>query len=211
MLTSNRTTSSRSDRRRRLAGTVAPGVVIAAVVIAAVVSVGVAVRARSVNVAAEPVVRMRQRVPAVVEQEVRATVADFVAVFEARRNCIGGAELQLVRELDDGDARYVAAEDLIEIEIPTSPRRFRESLVHELAHHVDRSCPDADVLRTDVMAMIGATDWTGQERWEQRPSELWAEAVVEIVLGERVRFERSIPLDERVVDAARRWIARPPT
>jgi hypothetical protein len=29
------------------------------------------------------------------------------------------------------------------------------------------------------------------------------------VLGERVRFERSIPLDDRVVDAARRWIGSP--
>ena len=152
---------------------------------------------------------MRQRAPAAVEQEVRATVADFVAVFEDRRGCIGGAELELVRELDDGDARYVPAEGLIEIAIPTSPRRFRESLVHELAHHVDHACPDADVLRSDVMEAIGATDWTGQERWEQRPSELWAESVVEIVLGERVRFERSIPLDVRVVDAARRWIEQP--
>lgn len=173
------------------------------------VGVGVAVWARSGSAAVEPVVRMRQRVPAAVEQEVRAAVADFVAVFEARRSCIGGAELELVRDVDDGDARYVAAEGLIEIKIPTSPRRFRESLVHELAHHVDESCPDADVLRTDVMTAMGATDWTGQERWEQRPSELWAESVVEIVLGERVRFERSIPLDHGVVDTARRWIAQP--
>lgn len=174
------------------------------------VGVGAAVRARSGSVAREPVVRIRQRVPAAVEHEVRATVAEFVAVFETRRSCIGGAELALVRELTDGDARYVAAEDLIEIEIPTSPRRFRESLVHELAHHVDDSCPDADVLRTDVMTAMGAMDWTGQERWAQRPSELWAETVVEIVLGERVRFERSIPLDDRVVAAARRWIAQRP-
>jgi hypothetical protein len=183
--------------------------VLVIVVIGVVVGVGAAVRARSGSAAGEPVVRMRQRVPAEVEQEVRATTADFVAVFAARRGCIGGAELQLVREVDDGDARYVAAENLIEIEIPTSPRRFRDSLVHELAHHVDHACPDADTLRTDVMTATGATDWTGQERWEQRPSELWAEAVVEIVLGERVRSARSIPLDDGVVDAARRWIVQP--
>ena len=159
----------------------------------------------------EPVVRLRQRVPAAVEQEVRATVAAFVAVFESHRGCIGGAELELVRRIDDGDARYVAADELIEIEIPTSPRRFRESLVHELAHHVDHSCPHAAALRTDLMETVGATHWTGQERWERRPSELWAEAVVEIVLGERVRFERSVPLDPGVVEAARRWIAQPPS
>jgi hypothetical protein len=205
MSTSNRTTSSPSDRFRRvrLAGAVA------LVVVLVVVGIGAAVRARAGSSGAEPVVRTRQRVPPEVEQEVRATVADFVAVFETRRGCIGGAELLLVRRIDDGDARYVAAEDLIEIEIPTSPRRFRESLVHELAHHVEHSCADADVLRTDVMTAMGATDWTGQERWEQRPSELWAESVVEIVLDERVRFERFVPLDRGVVDAVRRWIVHP--
>jgi hypothetical protein len=145
-----------------------------------------------------------------VEQELRATVAEFVAVFAPRQGCTGGAELHLVREIDDGDARYVAAEALIEIEIPTSPRRFRESLVHELAHHVAHACPDADVLRADVMTAVGAIDWNGQERWDQRPSELWAEAVVEIVLGERIRFGRSIALDADLVRAARRWIDRPP-
>jgi hypothetical protein len=60
------------------------------------------------------------------------------------------------------------------------------------------------------MTAIGAIDWTGQERWDQRPSELWAEAVVEIVLGERIRFGRSIALDADLVRAARRWIDRPP-
>lgn len=205
MSTSNRTTSSPSDRLRRvrLAGAVA------LVLVLVVIGIGAAVRARAESSEAEPVVRMRQRVPPVVEQEVRATVAAFVVVFAARRECIGGAELDLVRHVDDGDARYVAAEDLIEIEIPTSPRRFRESLVHELAHHVEHSCSDADRLRSDVKAAIGATDWTGQDRWEQRPSELWAEAVVELVLGDRVRFERSLPLDARVVGAARRWIVEP--
>jgi hypothetical protein len=203
MPTSNRTTSSPSDRRRRLR------LIGAVVLVGVIVGVGAVARARSGSVSAEPVVRMRQRVPTAVEQEVRIAVADFVGVFAARRRCIGGAELQLVHEIDDGDARYVAAEYLIEIEIPTSPRRFRESLVHELAHHVDHSCPDADVLRTELVTVVGATGWTGQERWEDRPSELWAEAVVEIVLGERVRFERSVPLDHGVVEAARRWIGDP--
>ena len=206
MPTSNRATSSRPDRRRRVR--LVGAVVLVGVIAAA--GVGAAVRARSASGEVEPVVRLRQRAPTAVEQEVRATVADFIAVFESRRSCIGGAELELVRELDTGDARYVAGDELIEIKIPTSPRRFRESLVHELSHHVEHSCPDADVLRTDVMRAMGVTDWTGQERWEHRPSELWAESVVEIVLGERVRFARSVPLDDRVVAAARRWIAQRP-
>ena len=208
MSTSNRTTSFPSDRRRRARRVGL--VVLVAIIIGVALGVGAAVLARSQSPGAEPVVRLRQPVPPEVEQEVRAAVADFVAVFGAHRGCIGGAELELVRRIDDGDARYVAADDLIEIEIPTSPRRFRESLVHELAHHVDHSCPHATALRADVMTALGASEWTGQRRWDQRPSELWAEAVVEIVLGERVRFERSVPLDPSVTAAARRWIAQPP-
>lgn len=204
MPTSNRTTSSPSDRRRRLRWVGA----VALLVLVGVAGV-VALTARSGRAGAEPVVRLQQRVPPAVEREVRATVAEFVAVFGARRECIGGAELRLVRAVDDGDARYVGAEQLIEVEIPTSPRRFRESLVHELAHHVERACPDGADLRAEIMAATGATAWAGQARWERRPSELWAEAVVLLVLGERVRFERSVPVDEAVVDAARRWINRP--
>lgn len=180
-----------------------------AVAVAVVGVVGLGAWARSDDAEVAPVVRLRHPVPEAVEAEVRATVADVVAVFASRRDCIGGAELELVRELEGGDARYLPSEHLIRIEIPTSPRRFRESLVHELAHHIERSCPDAEVLRADLMTAVDATSWTGQERWEDRPSELWAEAVVEIVLGERVRFQRSVPLDDGVVDAARRWIATP--
>ena len=146
-----------------------------------------------------------QAVPDDVEAEAGAAVAAFRARFEARRGCLGGAEVVLVDEVADGDARYLPEEDLIEIEIPTSPRRFRESLVHELAHHVEHSCPDFDPVRRDIQAVTGSEDWSGAVRWADRPAELWAEAVVELVLGERVRFARSVPVDPAIVDIARAW------
>ena len=116
----------------------------------------------------------------------------------------------LVDDVPDGDARYLRAEAVIEIEIPTSPRRFRDSLVHELAHHVERRCPDFPVVRNEVLAITGADSWTGQPRWADRPSELWAESVVEVVLGERVRFGRTVPLDPALVEVVGSWIAADP-
>jgi hypothetical protein len=116
----------------------------------------------------------------------------------------------LVADVPDGDARYFPAEASIEIEIPTSPRRFRDSLVHELAHHVERRCPDFPDVRDEILALTAADSWTGQPRWADRPAELWAESVVEVVLAERVRFGRTVPLDPAVVDAVRRWIAEDP-
>jgi hypothetical protein len=99
---------------------------------------------------------------------------------------------------------------VIEIEIPTSPRRFRDSLVHELAHHVERRCADFANLREELLAITGADSWAGQPRWADRPSELWAESVVEIVVGERVRFGRTVRLEPSLVEAVRDWIAGPP-
>jgi hypothetical protein len=158
----------------------------------------------------EPVVTFLQPIPDDVETEARSAVAAFTDRFASRRECVGGADVVLVDEVSDGDARYLAADGVIEIEIPTSPRRFRDSLVHELAHHVEHRCPDFDLLRDEVLTLTGADAWTGQPRWADRPSELWAESVVEVVLGERVRFGRAVPLDPALVDAVRTWAAADP-
>jgi hypothetical protein len=158
----------------------------------------------------DPVVTFVQPVPADVEAEARTAVAAFVDRFASRRDCVGGAEVVLVDDVPDGDARYLGADATIEVEIPTSPRRFRDSLVHELAHHVERRCADSGTLRAAVLAVTGDEAWSGQPRWADRPAELWAEAVVEIVLGERVRFGRTVPLDPALVDAVRAWIVAEP-
>lgn len=153
----------------------------------------------------DPVVRFTQPIPADVEAEARAAVADFVTVFEARRDCAGTAEVVLVRDVEGGDARYVDSDAVVEIEIPTTPERFRESLVHELAHHVERRCPQfEDLLRAwDAQT---AVPWTGQELWEDRPSEQWAEVVVEMVLGERRLHGEDMPIDAALVVLAQEWI-----
>lgn len=182
--------------------------VIAAIAGALVGAVGVAVAVAAWPRAdREPVVRLVQPVPADVEAEVRAAVAEFVAVFEPRRDCIGGAAVELVATVGGGDARYRAEHALIEIEIPTTPERFRESLVHELAHHVEHSCADFDELRVAILELQGETAWASQPHWPDRPSEQWAETVVAIVLDERVRHGGEIPLDLELIELVAAWIA----
>lgn len=155
--------------------------------------------------ARDPVVRFTQSVPADVEAEARAAVADFVDTFEAHRDCPGTAEVVLVRNVAGGDARYVEGEGAIEIEIPTTPERFRESLVHELAHHVEHRCPEFEQVRRSWADRTGVA-WTGQERWEERPSEQWAEVVVEMVLGERRLHGDEMRIDPTLVALAADWI-----
>ena len=149
--------------------------------------------------------RTEQEWPDDVASLVGETWTDFIARFEDRQTCFEDFEVTLVRELDAGDARYRPVERLIEIRIPTSPRRFRESLVHELAHHVERTCAAHAGLRAE----LGYPEWEAWTRgpeWEQVPSERWAEAVVLLVNGERVRFGRSMPLDDAWIATIEAWV-----
>lgn len=180
-------------------------VAVAAVVVVAVVVATVGWATWPRPQASDPVVRFVQPVPTDVESEARAAVADFVAVFDARRGCAGTAEVVLVRDVEGGDARYLDSEGVIEIEIPTTPERFRESLIHELAHHVEHRCLDFAELRRAWTEQTGIV-WSGQDRWEDRPSEQWAEVVVEVVLGERMLHDDDMPIDANLVVLAVDWI-----
>ncbi|MEL7157697.1 MAG: hypothetical protein AAFN30_13995 [Actinomycetota bacterium] len=166
--------------------------------------------------AATAVVRHQQRAQLVAEQElpadVRAEVDQtwerFNDVFGSQRRCVDDVRLRLVSDVPDGDARYVVDERRIDIEIPTSPRRFRESFVHELAHHVEHTCARADELRRSFLALDGVSGpWHEGSTWATTPSELWAETVVLVVNGERVRHGRSVPLPAGAETVVREWAA----
>lgn len=146
-----------------------------------------------------------QDLPPDVQAELDETWDRFARAFAEHRTCFGDVTVRLVRILDGADARYVRADGVIEIKIPTSPRRFRESLVHELAHHVELTCPDHVRLRE----RLGHDDasWARDEEWESVPAERWAEAVVQLVNGERVRFARTMPLDDAWIAEIDDWIA----
>lgn len=146
-----------------------------------------------------------------VPDDVRAELDDVWERFgrsaPARVDCVDEVTVVLVREVAGGDARYLADEQRIEIEIPTSPRRFRESVVHELAHHLDATCSEVDPVREEILGVLDreAEGWSVGETWFTTPDEIWAEALVEVVNGERVRFVRTMPVPPGVVDAVERW------
>ncbi len=150
---------------------------------------------------------VEQDVPADVRTEIDVTWNRFVDRFAARHACLGDVSVLLVREVEGGDARYVAADHRIEIEIPTTPERFRESLAHELAHHVERTCAEFAELRDALLRQLGGPRraWSVGPIWAEIPSEVWAEGVVEIVNGERVRHADEIPIDPRIIGLIGAW------
>lgn len=48
-------------------------------------------------------------------------------------------------------------------------------------------------------------DWYDGPIWEEIPSERFAEAVVEVVNGERVRHEADVPVEPHVVELVAQW------
>lgn len=148
-----------------------------------------------------------QDVPAEVRSETDAVFDRFRDRFSERASCIADVSVELVRAVDDGDARYVTGERRIQIQIPTTPGRYRESLAHELAHHLERTCSEFGSLQRSLEPLLAATGvaWSGGATWEESPSERYAEAVVELVNGERIRHVDTVPVDREALDLIARW------
>lgn len=148
-----------------------------------------------------------QDLPADVRAELDTVWSRFGSVFAERSSCIGDVTVVLVRSVDGGDARYVASEGLIEVRIPTTPARFRESVAHELAHHVDRTCREFAGLRDELHRRLGGPErpWATGDVWEEIPAERYAEAVVELVNEERVRHADEVRVDDATVELIARW------
>ncbi len=161
--------------------------------------------------AADPGPRLvpTQDLPADVATLLDSTWHGFLDAAPAHADCIGLVRIELVAEIEGGDAAYVAADRQILIEIPTSPRRFPESVVHELAHHLDVVCGLDDDLRDQLRAAQGVEPgraWSGSDRWQDQPAEHLAEAVVAVVRGERVLHEDLIALSPLTVSLVQRWL-----
>lgn len=148
-----------------------------------------------------------QDLPADVRAELDTVWGRFTTVFAGRRQCMSDVTVELVGVVDGGDARYVADGARIEIRIPTTPARFRESVAHELAHHVDHTCDAFGRLRAELHGRLGGTElpWASGNVWEDVPAERYAEAVVELVNGERVRHADEVLVDSGTVELIAAW------
>lgn len=180
----------------------------------------------SVSIADDGVPQLRptQHLPDDVAAEVATTWSRFVDALGDRIACVDDVWLTLVPEVPGGDARYLVAERHVEIAIPTSPARFRDSLAHELAHHLDHTCDEIAPLRLAFARHLdrrttsaGAGDsgdtpegWSGSGPWEEQPAELFAEAIVQRVNGDRVRYGRTMAISAAAAAEIDRWIDQGP-
>jgi hypothetical protein len=114
-----------------------------------------------------------------------ATWGRFVEAFPARRSCLAPVSVQGAWELDDRGS-YDPVRRLVTVRIPGTAPNLRDSLVHEFAHHMEFTCPDQHDVRVPFLvaqALSPSAPWFEGRSWETTPSEQFAEAVVQVVLG----------------------------
>jgi hypothetical protein len=140
----------------------------------------------------------------------------FLAVFQARSHCFGDVHLRAVYTLDSR-AGYDPVTATVTVQVPGTPAKLQSALVHEWAHHVEFQCREHRTLRAAFLVAEGLppeTPWrpastvaiTSASEWAAIPSEQYAEATVELVLGDRaLSAPADFSLDAvRVVEA---WAA----
>jgi hypothetical protein len=123
------------------------------------------------------------------------TWAQFLAVFQARSACFGDVTLRATETLDSR-AGYDPDTATVTVRVPATAAILQGALVHEWAHHVEFQCRAHETLRTAFLTAQGLppdTPWRPMDtttdvssaEWAGIPSEQYAEAVVELVLGGR--------------------------
>lgn len=141
------------------------------------------------------------------------TWARFLAAFPARLGCFGDVHLRAAYTLDSR-AGYDPDTATATVQVPGTPAMLQSALVHEWAHHLEAQCKAHQVLRPAFLAAQQRppdTPWRPStlpadmpaSLWAEIPSEQYAEAAVEFVLG-----GRPIPTKARITEEAVRVVAR---
>jgi hypothetical protein len=131
----------------------------------------------------------------------------FGTVFEGRRECLRPIRVGIAWDLDDR-ARYEPAAGVVLVRVPGTAPNLAASLVHEFAHHLEFTCPAQHRLRPSFLAAEGlppSAAWFHAARYEDVPSERFAEAVVTVVMGRSSGVGVPVPPD--AVGVVRTWAA----
>lgn len=153
-----------------------------------------------------PVLRFDDSVPDDLRALAVETWQDFLAAHPARHDCIAPVALSAAWDLDDR-AEYRPDSATVVIRIPGTAPNLRNGLSHEFAHHVEFTCPEHEELRSAFLAAQGlpaSTDWFDGDTWETTPSEQYAEATVEVILGRRAHHS-GIFISDEAVAIVHRW------
>jgi hypothetical protein len=140
-------------------------------------------------------------------QELAADVwAQFLEHHPARLGCFGDVTLHAAWVLDTR-GEYQPDTATVVVRVPGTAATLSDELVHEFAHNVEFTCPKQTELRPAFLAAQGFpadADWFAGTSWATTPSEQYAEATVEVVLGKRSQ-RQGVELTSAAIAAVRNW------
>ncbi|NOX61899.1 MAG: hypothetical protein GXP42_08130 [Chloroflexi bacterium] len=127
----------------------------------------------------------------------------FLQTFAPRAHCIGDVRLRASQTLKER-AVYDPVTATVTVQVPGSAAFLQSALVHEWAHHIEFQCPEQTTMRAAFLAAAGFPPdaaWrpepgraaNASQAWETIPSEHYAEAAIQLVLG-----RRAVPTQVRV-------------
>lgn len=132
----------------------------------------------------------------------------FLAAFPARLDCIGGITLVADYTLADR-ATYDPSRAQMVVRVPGPRVLLERAVAHELGHHLEFSCGAHRATRHAFLVALGRdpeTPWSTGEDWEDIPSEVFAEAVVEVVFGDVSAVHPRIgSIPAEAVEVVRDW------
>ena len=111
----------------------------------------------------------------------------FLDAFQSRSDCFGDVHLRAVYSLDSR-AGYDPDTATATVLVPGTPALLQSGLIHEWAHHIEFQCEEHRDLRPAFLAAQGLppdTPWRLPDASAISPSEQYAEAAIEFVLGTR--------------------------
>jgi hypothetical protein len=140
----------------------------------------------------------------------------FLAVFRARWGCFGDVRLRAAYTLDSR-AGYDPDSATVTVRVPGTPAMLQGALIHEWAHHVEFQCEEHRELRSAFLAVQGLppdTPWRLDDTpasssagdWANVPSEQYAEAAIELVLGERP-ISTPVRVTREAISVIEEWAA----
>jgi hypothetical protein len=186
----------------------------------ALICIAVVALAGGVVPARQPQLIVGESVDADFEALALQTWDAFLAVFRMRQGCFGDVWLEATYSLDSR-AGYDPDTATVTVLVPGTAAMLKSGLIHEWAHHVEFQCRAHEELQAAFLVAqnlapgapwrpAGTTTNLTTGEWADIPSEQYAEAVVELVLG-----GRPIPTGAHVSPAAIRvveeWAMAQPT
>ena len=135
-----------------------------------------------------------------------STWVRFLDAFPARWGCVPDVTVAGAwRFPNRGD--YDPDTRLVTVRIPGTATNLRATMVHEFAHHLEFTCLEHRLFRPRFLAAQGllpGTPWARAATWAEMPSEQWAEATIQVILGRRPGHAL-IDVRPAAVAAVRAW------